>query len=151
MIEKRGDAGFAEVFRKPPQSTREIIHPDLYFASRKQAKVKAPSVPNSGRYSEAIEGELGEFDLYILLKQFVDEATADKLSPHWRAGQYRILEHKETKRPVLAFALQFETAESAGEFRKLYEEKVLTAKTKRSGSKTVKLEGTRVSILEGIE
>lgn len=151
VVEKMGDAGFAAVFRKPPQSTREILHPELYFDAQKQAKVKAPSVPNSGRYSEAVEGELGEFDLYVLLKQFVNEETADKLSPHWRAGQYRILEHKENKHPLLAFAVQFDTKESAEEFRGLYEEKVIPAKTKRSGTNLVKLQGTRISVLEGIE
>jgi len=151
VVEKLGDAGFAEVFRNPPRSTREILHPELYFGSRKQAKIKAPSVPNSGRYSEAVVGEFGEFDTYVLLKQFVDEETADKLSPHWRAGYYRILENKDSKRPLLAFALEFDDKPSAEEFRRLYEEKVIPGKKKRSGANSVKLQGTRLSILEGIE
>jgi hypothetical protein len=151
VVEKLGDAGFAEVFRNPPRSTREILHPELYFHTKKQAKTKVPGIPNAGRYTEAVEGELGEFDIYILLKQFADEATADKLSPHWRAGHYRILERKENKNPLLAFALQFDNEQAAADFHRFYEEKVLQAKPKRTGSNTVKLQGTRVSVLEGIE
>ena len=61
------------------------------------------------------------------------------------------MENKENKKPLLAFALQFDTKDAAGEFRRLYEEKVVPAKAKRSGAIVVKLQGTRVSILEGIE
>ena len=151
VVEKIGDAGFAEVFRRPPSSTRQILHPELYFNTRKAARVKAPKVPGENRYTEAVEGELGEFDIYILLKQFVSEEVADKLSPDWRAGHYRVLEEKDSKQPLLAFSLQFSTNASAEEFLKHYEEKVIPAKTKRSGSNSVKLQGTRVSVLEGIE
>jgi len=151
VVEKFGDAGFAEVFRNPPRSTREIIHPELYFGARKQSRIKAPKIPNASHYSEAVEGDFGEFDLYVLVKQFANEETADKLSPHWRAGHYRVMENKENKNPLLAFALQFDTADAAAEFRRLYEEKVIPAKRKRSGANVVKLQGTRISILEGIE
>ncbi|MFN0102749.1 MAG: ImmA/IrrE family metallo-endopeptidase [Bryobacteraceae bacterium] len=151
VMEKLGDAGFAEVFRRPPHSTRQIMHPELYFETKKPLKIKAPKVPGASRYSQVIEGELGEFDIYILLKQFVDEETADKLSPLWRAGHYRVLEKKENQHPFLSFALQFDTKPGAEEFARLYEEKVIPAKTKRPGSGVVKVEGTRVSILEGIE
>jgi hypothetical protein len=152
VVEKLGDAAFARVFRSPPRSTREIIHPELYFESRKQAKIKAPDVPAGAvRHTESVEGEFGEFDLYVLLKQFAGEHTADSLSPLWRAGHYRVLENKETKSTILSFALQFETNAAAAEFARLYEEKILPAKTKRSGSNTVKTVGVRVSILEGIQ
>jgi len=151
VVEKLGDAAFAEVFRRPPASSRQIIHPELYLQTAKAPSIKAPKIPNAGRFKEAIDGELGEFDIYILLKQFVDEETADKLSPAWRAGHYRVLENKANRNPLLAFAVQFDTAESARQFQELYESKVLPAKTKRSGAVSVKREGTRVSILEGIE
>jgi hypothetical protein len=151
VVEKLGDSGFAEVFRRPPSSTRQILHPELYFEKRKAAKVKAPTVPGANRYTEAVEGELGEFDIYILLKQFVGEEIADKLSPEWRAGHYRVLEEKESKHAILAFSLQFASKDAAAEFMTLYEEKVIPAKTKRSGSNVVKQHGTRVSVLEGIE
>ncbi|MBI2689825.1 MAG: hypothetical protein HYX27_26260 [Acidobacteria bacterium] len=151
VIEKLGNAGFAEVFRHPPQSTREILHPELYFDKRKPPKRKAPKIPDAARYAEAIEGELGEFDIYILLKQFVNEETADRLSPLWRGGQYRIVEDKRTQHPVLAFTLEFDAEPAAREFERLYREKVLPVKTKRSGSVSVQQKSARVSVLEGIK
>lgn len=151
VVEKMGDAGFAEVFRRPPLSTRQILHPELYFDRKKPAKVKAPPVPGANRYAEAVEGELGEFDVYILLKQFAGEETAEKLSPEWRAGHFRVLEEKESRHAILAFSVQFSTKSAAAEFTRLYEDKVIPAKAKRSGSNVVKQQGTRVLILEGIE
>jgi hypothetical protein len=151
VVEKLGESGFAEVFRRPPQSTREIIHPELYFEKEKPLKLKAPRIPRAGRYKEAIGGELGEFDIYILLKQFADEATADRLSPLWRGGQYSIVEHKKTRHPVLAFTLEFAQPEAAADFLRIYQEKVLPRKTKRTGTQSVQQVGNRVSVLEGIE
>jgi hypothetical protein len=151
VVEKMGDAGFSEVFRRPPLSTQQILHPDLYFEKRKSLSAKAPKFPGSRRYKEAVEGELGEFDIYILLKQFVSEESADKLSPLWRGGHYRILENKTNNKPLLSFTLQFEAESSAVEFRQLYEEKVLPAKTKHSGRSIVEQKGSRVSIIEGLE
>ena len=132
-------------------STSEIIHPELYFDKKRPAKINSPKIPQASRYAEASEGELGELDIYILLKQFVDEETADKLSPQWRAGHYRVMERKADRVPLLAFSLQFASTASAGEFVRLYREKVLPAKTKRSGRQTVQQKGTRVSVLEGLE
>lgn len=151
VVEKRGEAGFTEVFRTPPQSTQEILHPERYFTRERIAKVKLPKTPGAKAYTETTEGELGEFDVYVMLKQFVDEATADRLSPLWRGGQYRISEHKLDQRPLLAFSLAFSTNEAAAEFRQLYEQKVLPAKPKRSGRNVVQQTAARVSVIEGIE
>ncbi len=149
VVEKLGEAGFAEVFRRPPVSTREILHPELYFDREKAPRVKAPKA--GGGFREVIAGELGEFDLYVLLKQYVDEETADRISPHWRAGHYRVAEGKGGGRAALTFVLEFDTAEAAGEFRKLYEEKVAPKKTKRSGRNLVEQKAVRVVVREGIE
>lgn len=151
VVQKLGEAGFAEVFNRPPQSTREIIHPELYFDRQKPLKIKAPKIPNAGKFKEAVAGELGEFDIYILLKQFVSEEMATKLSPSWRAGAFRVMENKTTKKPLLAFSLEFETAHAAEEFMQLYEQKVIPAKTKRLGPNRVQQQGNRISVLEGIE
>lgn len=151
VVERMGDQGFAEVFRRPPTSTRQILHPDLYFEKAKSPVARAPRFAGSSRYKETTDGELGEFDLYILLKQYVNEETADKLSPLWRAGHYRIFEHKKNQHPLLSFTLEFGAEAQAQEFRKLYEEKVLPVKTKRSGRNVVEQKGARVSIIEGLE
>jgi hypothetical protein len=151
VVEKLGDAGFAEVFRRPPTGTHQILHPDLYFERRATEKVTAPTVPNRRAFREAIRGEFGEFDLQILLKQFTDEATAAELAPLWRGGHFRVHEHKATREPVLAFAVAFDSPATASRFAQLYEDKILPAKPKRPGTHRVQLSGARVSIIEGIK
>ncbi|MBM3783909.1 MAG: hypothetical protein FJW30_06080 [Acidobacteria bacterium] len=149
VIEKLGNRGFRAVFKKPPVNSRQILHPELYFAHTKPEGVKLASTPKG--YQELIEGDFGEFDIHILIRQFTDEPTADRLAPHWRGGRYIVSEHKSTKEPVLHFAVAFDTASAAGEFAGLYRDKVLPKKTKRKGTPRVETSGARVRVIEGLE
>lgn len=149
VVEKLGDRGFAEVFQRPPMSSREVLHPEVYFNRTKTPKVGAPRV--KGGFDEAIAGEFGEFDLHILIRQSTDEETADKLAPRWRAGHYRVYEHKQDKHAVLSFALEFDDEAAAREFRELYERKILPGKKKRPGRNVVEQKDRRVLVTEGLK
>ncbi len=149
VVEKLGDRGFAEVFQRPPMSSREVLHPEVYFNRAKTPKIGAPRV--KGGFDEVIAGEFGEFDLHILVRQSTDEETADKLAPRWRAGHYRVYERKSDKHAVLAFALEFDEEAAAREFRDLYEQKILPGKRKRSGGNVVEQKDRRVLVTEGLK
>jgi hypothetical protein len=149
VVEKLGDRGFAEVFQRPPMSSREVLHPEVYFNRAKTPKIGAPRV--KGGFDEVIAGEFGEFDLHILVRQSTDEETADKLAPRWRAGHYRVYERKSDKHAVLAFALEFDDEAGAREFRSLYEQKILPGKKKRPGRSVVEQKDRRVLVTEGIK
>lgn len=149
VIDRMGDHGFSEVFRRPPSNSQQVIHPELYFDKRKSTSVKVGGP--KGRYEEVSDGELGEFDIHVMLKQYVDDATAERLAPKWRGGRYRVWEHRESKNPVLGFALEFDAEAGAEEFKLLYRDKILPAKKRRNGSPRVEHKGSRVEIYEGLE
>ncbi|MFN7933263.1 MAG: hypothetical protein U0R19_08050 [Bryobacteraceae bacterium] len=162
VIVKMDKAGFMEVFKNPPQSTQQIIHPEKYFARVQPVKVSLPKTDLKG-YGDVVEGTLGEFDHDILFRQYGSEADA-KWAQKWRGGQFRIYEHKKDKSTVLLYASEWDDADTAKEAFRLYKQ-VLKGKWKNmtvdtdsaaemsgkgdDGPFRVKLEGTRVWSLEG--
>lgn len=162
VIVKMDKAGFMEVFRNPPLSTQQIIHPEKYFAKVQPVKVQLPKVNLKG-YEELIEGTLGEFDHDILFRQYGGESEG-KWAQNWRGGQFRVYEHKKDKGTVLLYASEWEDAGSAKEAFRLYR-RVLAGKWKNmqvqsesptliegtgdEGPFRVRLEGTRLTSIEG--
>src|SRR5260370_22034814 len=113
VILKMGDDGFAEVFRNPPTSTQQILHPEKYFAKEAPTKPVLPKLADHRHYKEVAAGNIGEFDHSVLLKQYKDEQESKELSPRWRGGVYRISENKKDKRTVLQYATDWEDEASA--------------------------------------
>jgi hypothetical protein len=150
VVEKLGERAFAAVFKNPPESSRHILHPETYFAGEKGKKVKPEPALAEKEYKIAAEGEFGEFDLEMLLRQFAGEEAAREIAPAWRGGRYKALEHKKTKEARLVFGVELASAEKAGEFARIYKERVLEAKGKRSASASVLTAGALVSITEGL-
>ena len=165
VFQKLGQRSFNDVFRRPPASTREILHPGEYLAGHEFAVPKPPPVPDEKRYRKLADGTLGEFDQYVLLRQFGSEPEAKRLSAKWRGGVFRLLESKRDKRPVLAFTAVWDSAESASAYFTAYEA-VLRGKWKRfdvvkrseneligtgdRGAFVVKLDGAQVTGVEGL-
>ena len=162
VIVKLDKAGFMEVFKNPPQSTQQIIHPEKYFAKVQPVKVPLPKTDIKG-YDDLVEGTLGEFDHDILFRQYGSEGDA-KWAQKWRGGQFRIYEQKKDKSTVLLYASEWEDAETAKEAFRLYQ-RVMKGKWKSmtitsesvtqvegkgdDGPFRLRLEGTRVSSTEG--
>jgi hypothetical protein len=165
VVEKKGEQGFVEVFRKPPVSSEQILHPEKYFAGVVPANPGLPELKDRDQYSVLTEGSIGELDHEILLRQFIGEDEAKTLAPKWTGGQYRILEHKKDKRVVLSYVSQWETAEAArsyfARYRQMLQKKwksmAVTAESKTSvagrgddGEFLLRLDGDKVSSVEGL-
>jgi hypothetical protein len=167
VVEKLGTAGFAEVFRRPPVSTQQILHPEKYLQGVVPTIPVVPKFPGDRDYKAIAEGSVGELDHLILLRQYASEEDADKVAPHWRGGTYRLVEHKRNKqRHVLQYAVEWDAPEAAAEYFRLYK-KVLAGKWKKmevtsesearltgrgdDGFFVVQLVGAIISVLEGLE
>ncbi|MDQ6705158.1 MAG: hypothetical protein M3Z85_04225 [Acidobacteriota bacterium] len=162
VYDHMGKPAFADVFRHPPVSTQQILHPGVYFENVRPATVKLPHGPKASH--GIVEGSMGELDHSILLRQFIGKETADDLSPHWKGADYRLFENKSDKRVQLLYGSEWSNAEIAGRYFKLYEQ-ILAHKwrtmevTSRTASRIagrgddgyflLRLDGTRVSSAEG--
>lgn len=168
IYKRDGKESFSEVFKKPPASTQQILHPEKYVEDVAPADPKTPEPPHAKRYRELASGNVGEFDHSLLLRQYGEDADeAAKIASHWRGGSYRLLEGKKDKNShVLCYAVKWDSSEMAHRYFGLYE-KVLHGKWKAmkvsrrddgvlagtgdDGDFVVRLDGDTVSSLEGLE
>jgi hypothetical protein len=112
------------LFKNPPISTQQILHPQLYLTNVKPAAVPLPewkgSVPGDWKLLE--ENVLGEFGLQEVLKQFLGQDRADTLAAAWAGDRYALFEDPKTKEISLVFRLALDNTEDAARFFGQYSE-----------------------------
>jgi len=112
------------------------------------------------------DGDVGEFDYSVLLRQYIGETEGAQAAAHWRGGTYRLYEDKKEKYPVLVHASEWDSPEAARAFFDLYQ-RVLQAKWKKfeiaaesprqvtgtgdNGRFSLLLDGVSVHSIEGIQ
>src|SRR4029079_16950531 len=84
-----------EVFRTPPLSTQQVIHPDAYFSNRKPTDPALPDPHLPKGYKGLVGVSLGELEHGVLLEQFTDKQRAAELAPHWRGSNFELRENRK--------------------------------------------------------
>jgi hypothetical protein len=165
VVQRDGNDAFAEVFRHPPVSTQQIMHPDKYFASLKPTDPALPD-PKLHGYKGLVGGSLGELEHQILLEQFGGKEEAADLAPHWRGCNFELLENKKAGRVVLLYVAEWDSEESARRYFAAYREllhkkwKKMTVTSEDAGAVTgtgddgrfeLRLKGALVTSTEGLD
>jgi hypothetical protein len=137
VVREMGQRAFVEVFRNPPVSTQQILHPEKYFRKVTPTAPDFPRLHLSHGYKRLAESSMGELDHAILLQQYTTRQQADAVYPHWLGGRYALFENKSEGRVVLVYASQWDSVTVARTYFELYEQ-VLRKKWKKMeiGSKT---------------
>ena len=165
-----GREAFEAVFARGPRSTQQILHPAAYFDQTAPATVEPLGIDKiagkqAGQFRAVIEGAVGEFDHAIMLGQYIGESKGAEAAQHWRAGWFRLYEHKKEGYPVLSYVSQWDTPEAAQSYFALYQ-CVLKGKWKKmeitsatgtevtgtgdSGRFAVRISGASVQSVEGL-
>jgi hypothetical protein len=171
IFRKLGQRAFEEVFNRPPESTQNILHPDSYLAKQTPAMVQVPALKellgkDANRYHLLAEGDLGEFDFSVLLRQYTDEKEGAEAASHLRGAAFKLWEEKKLKSPMLEHVTVWDSYDSAKHFVELYQT-VLKTKWKKmeiasstasllngtgdSGKFEIHLSGATVQVLEGLK
>jgi len=112
------------IFENPPVSTQQIIHPDLYLANVKPGAVTLPAwkglAPDDWKLLE--ENVMGEFGLGEVLKQFIGQERADRISPAWKGDRYAIFDSGTPKKTSLVFRVALDNPDDAARFFGQYSE-----------------------------
>jgi hypothetical protein len=122
IYERDGKDSFAEVFRRPPLSTQQILHPDKYFANVKPTDPELPDPHLPHGYKGLVGGSLGELEHGILLELYTTKARADILVSHWRGSSFEIRENKKAGRAVLLYSVEWDGESAAREYFDAYRE-----------------------------
>lgn len=143
VFQKLGQESFAEVFRHPPVSTQQIIHPDRYLEHLQPRVPDLPEVPSAHEFKRLADGTLGELDYRILLTQYAGKQEGERAASHLSGSSYELLEHKRGGWTALAYASNWDSPESAKTFLELY------ARVLRGKYKTLEIESQTDSLISG--
>ncbi len=144
--------GMESLFQRPPTSTHQIMHPEVFFPRReKTTKVSIDDLSKDVLKDYALiwENTLGEYGLSLLLRQFVPGPEAFRSVRGWRGDRIQVYETKDRRRSALVGYMVFADAGSAEDFFESYQT-LLRGKYKMEGIR--RLDDTIYwSILEGGE
>jgi hypothetical protein len=96
-----------KMFKNPPVSPHQILHPDAYFAGETPAVVPVPAPPPGTQAIAA--GRMGELGTRLALEACVEKEVAKEFVPRWAGDAYVIVEG-----PKSSLSLLWTTAWSSG-------------------------------------
>jgi hypothetical protein len=111
------------LFARPPESTKEIFEPEVYFNHQTLAKVeltRPPALELAAGLRFLTENSLGELGYYALLGQLISEDEAKTLSPAWLADRYLLYEQPGGNEYTLVARTRWASPEQAQAFFRDY-------------------------------
>jgi hypothetical protein len=164
----------SQAFKKLPQSTEQIMHPDKYFAAEAPVKISLPDVGSVlGAGWKKLDYDVnGEWGYYLVLDQFLNAPTESRrAAAGWAGDRYAIYEARAGGKAVVLQLTAWDTVEDARDFYaayvkrterrypgaesfELYTESEAAGKEFRTfqtneGNVTIELRKDRVLIVEG--
>jgi len=129
-----GWPGFYKVFDKPPLSTQQVMHPDLYLQGVTPPKITLPATAGliSADWKKLDENNMGEFGLLEIFKQFLPKDRATTLAASWSADRYTIFENQKNKQTLLLFEVRLASEADSARFFGAYSEVLELKYDKRS-------------------
>lgn len=83
------DRAFDGVLRNPPHTTRQIMQPEMYLSGEKIEPMRVPDFKHDFKdYQKFDIGAMGEFDVAVLMDQYVGRPLSKRMYPEWRGGYY---------------------------------------------------------------
>ncbi|MFZ0758720.1 MAG: hypothetical protein WAM69_02120, partial [Candidatus Sulfotelmatobacter sp.] len=124
LMEKGGkQKAFADVLANPPHTTRQIMQPETYMSGEKIAPMRVPKFKRDFKdYRKFDVGAMGEFDVAVLMDQYVGKKLSARLYPEWRGGYYYAARPKNNAAAPLGllYVSRWSSPEKAAEFAEIY-------------------------------
>lgn len=114
---------FEGALENPPHTTRQIMQPETYISGETIPPMAVPEFKKDFKdYSKFDVGAMGEFDVAVLVEQYADKKTSERLYPEWRGGYYYAAKPKgDPSAPLgLLYVSRWSNAGKAAEFAALY-------------------------------
>jgi pimeloyl-ACP methyl ester carboxylesterase len=124
VMQKAGkQRAFAGVLQNPPHTTRQIMQPETYLSGEKIEPMQVPDFKHDFKdYQKFDIGAMGEFDVAVLIEQYVGKPASKRMYPEWRGGYYYAARPKtDAKAPLgLLYVSRWSNADKAEEFAEIY-------------------------------
>jgi len=117
------EKAFADVLHNPPHTTRQIMQPETYLSGEQIQPMHVPDFKHDFKdYKKFDIGAMGEFDVAVLMDQYVGKAISKKIYPEWRGGYYYAAKPKlDANAPLgLLYVSRWSGPEAAEQFAGIY-------------------------------
>ncbi len=120
------EKAFSGVLKNPPHTTRQIMQPDTYLAGERIEPMHVLDFKKDFKdYQKFDIGAMGEFDVAVLMEQYVGKPISKYMYPEWRGGYYYAAKPKagnDTARAPLGllYLSRWSSAETASQFAGIY-------------------------------
>ncbi len=125
VLRQYGWSGLNRVYRTPPSTMKQVIHPQRYTGQDEALQVSAAQkvmhVQVPAAWKEVAGARLGEFMLLVSLRQSLGRDSAQRSVSGWQRDQVSVYEDAKGQRLVL-FLSRWDTPEDASEFFQGYKE-----------------------------
>lgn len=152
QLRKVGYSALDKVFKNPPNSTEEILHPEKYnseIASFVEVPIPANPFDSSKETKLVHEDTYGEFFISILLGSILkDQELAGRAAAGWGGDRIALYENDLTKCRALIWETNWDTIKDAQEFLSAFNTSLAQRHKLLSSVLRVQLEGVRVSFSE---
>jgi hypothetical protein len=123
LVKGGKEKAFADLFRNPPRTTRQIMEPQTYLSGERLEPMNVPDFRSVLKnYDRFDVGAVGEFDVAVLIDQYAGAQISNQLYPHWRGGYYfAIRPNGDPSGPLgLLYASRWSSPEKAQNFAAIY-------------------------------
>ena len=108
-----------DFFLHPPESTREIFDPEVYFDHQALPQLALPDpkpLQQDSRLRVVDRNKLGQLGYYCFLGQLLSEDEAKKLAPSWLADRYLIYEDPGAHHYAVVARVRWSSTEAGADF-----------------------------------
>jgi len=150
-IQKQGWEKVSELYKNPPASSEQILHPEKWLTNEFPDKFEWPSFAHK-QFSDwkLLESNtIGEIQWRIIFSEHGMAEAGLTAAKGWNGDSFAVLEHKKNSKLLLLVCSTWDTQKDANEFKTLYE-KLLAVKYPE-GNETMKVQSNAndVLIIEG--
>jgi hypothetical protein len=129
-VYSRGDwEAVSEAFKKLPQSTEQIIHPEKYFSYEPPVKVMVPELSKllGAGWTRVDEDVNGEWGFYLILDQFLNDSAYSKgAAAGWAGDRFSLYEEPKSGRLFVAQKTVWDSPIDAQEFFDAYAKRTVS-------------------------
>jgi hypothetical protein len=137
------EKAFAGVLQNPPHTTRQIMQPETYLSDEKIEPMRVPDFKHDFKdYQKFDIGAMGEFDVAVLIEQYVGRPISKYMYPEWRGGYYYAAKKKADPAAPLAllYVSRWSSPLTASQFAGIYAHSLKDRYKKAQESGAVKAE-----------
>jgi len=124
-VKAYGWQGMAYLFKNPPTSTHQLMHPETFFPRRRNpVRVQVEDLSRNvlDGYEQVWDDTMGEYGLLTLMSQYLPEEDAQGAVKGWRGDRVQVYEEKSSHRLVALGYVLFDSESSADKFFRAYRE-----------------------------